>query len=316
MPPSTALVTAPASLSNLGPGFDALGLALEGLGDTIEVWKDERPGARLIPNDTGAPWAPPDDRQNTAVIAAEHVLQQAGVDFGLRLRIRKGLTPGSGLGSSAASAVAGAWAANVACELPFTKAELVEAVLEGEAVASGARHGDNVLPSLFGGLVLVSPSEPARYRRLRLGTTLHVALLVPQVEVLTKTARAMLPEKVPLRDAVSNAAQLAFLLDALAHGDVETAGQCIMTDRLVEPVRATLVPCYAAARQAALDADAFGAALSGSGPTIFAFCASHAHAEKVARAMRAASEAMGIAAKAHAVEACNQGATTLAETLE
>ncbi len=313
---SLALVTAPASLSNLGPGFDALGLAIEGLGDTVEVWRDDAPGVRVVAGDTGAPWTAPDDRQNTAVVAAEAVLRQAGVDFGLRLRIRKGLTPGSGLGSSAASAVAGAWAANVACGTPFSKADLVEAVLEGEAVASGARHGDNVLPALFGGLVLVSPTHPTRYRRLRLGATLHVALLVPQVEVLTKTARAMLPPNVPLRDAVSNAAQLAFLLDALAHGDAETAGQCIMTDRLVEPVRATLVPCYHAARQAALDAGAFGSALSGSGPTIFAFCAGHSHAETVARAMRTASEAMGIAAHAHAVEACSQGAATLAETLD
>lgn len=316
MPPSVALVTAPASLSNLGPGFDALGLALEGLGDTIEVWKDEAPGVRVVPNDTGASWNPPGDRQNTAVVAAEKVLEQANADFGLQLRIRKGLTPGSGLGSSAASAVAGAWAANVACGTPFTKAQLVEAVLAGEAIASGARHGDNVLPALFGGLVLVSPTDPTDYRRLRLGAPVHVALLVPQVEVLTLTARKMLPEAVPLFDAVSNAAALAFLLDALSRGDLETAGRCIMLDRLVEPVRATLVPCYEAVRQAAIEAGAYGCALSGSGPTMFAFCEDHAHAERVARAMRQASEAIGIAAKAHAVETCDQGARTLAETLD
>lgn len=316
MSESLALVTAPASLSNLGPGFDALGLAVEGLGDTVEVWRDASPGVRMVPNDSGAPWSPPDDRNNTAVVAAEAVLKLLGVKSGLRLRIRKGLTPGSGLGSSAASAVAGAWAANVACGTPLTKAELVDAVLEGEAVASGARHGDNVLPSLFGGAVLVSPTDPARYRRLTLGAALHIALLVPQVEVLTRTARAMLPQQVGLRDAVSNAAELAFLLSALAAGDIEEAGRCIMQDRLVEPIRATLVPCYAAVRQAALEAGAFGCALSGSGPTLFALCDSHAGAEEVARAMRQASENQGIAAKAHAVEACSQGAATLAETLE
>ncbi len=315
MPPSLALVTAPASLSNLGPGFDALGLAVEGLGDTVEVWRDDEPGVRVVPNDSGAAWTMPDDRQNTAVVAAESVLDKADVPFGLKLRIRKGLTPGSGLGSSAASAVAGAWAANVACGTPFSKAQLVDAVLDGEAVASGARHGDNVLPSLFGGAVLVAPGDPTRYRRLKLGAALHIALLVPQVEVLTKTARAMLPQRVPLRGAVANAAELAFLLDALAHGDVESAGQSIMRDTLVEPIRATLVPCYPDVRAAALEAGAYGCALSGSGPTLFALCASPAAAEKVARAMKQASESTGIAALAHAVEACSQGATTLAETL-
>ncbi len=311
-----ALVTAPASLSNLGPGFDALGMAVEGLGDTVEVWRDERPGVRVVPSDTGAEWTAPDDRQNTAVIAAESVLKRAGVSFGLRLRIRKGLTPGSGLGSSAASAVAGAWAANVASGTPFGKAELVDAILDGEAMASGARHGDNVLPSLFGGAVLVSPSDPTRYRPLAVGCELHVALVVPRVEVLTRQARALLPSSVPLSGAIGNAAELAFLLDALARGDAEAAGYAIMQDTLVEPLRAQLVPCYAAVRRAALDAGAYGCALSGSGPTLFALCADSGSAQRVARAMQAASRSAGVEAGAHAVRACSQGARTLAQSLD
>ncbi len=311
-----ALVTAPASLSNLGPGFDALGMAVEGLGDTVEVWRDERPGVRVVASDTGAAWMAPDDRENTAVIAAESVLKKAGADFGLRLRIRKGLTPGSGLGSSAASAVAGAWAANVACGSPFEKADLVDAVLDGEAMASGARHGDNVLPSLFGGAVLVSPSDPTRYRQLSVGSTLHIALVVPRVEVLTREARALLPDQVPLAGAVGNAANLAFLLDALARGDSRAAGRAIMQDTLVEPLRAQLVPCYDAVRQAALAAGAYGCALSGSGPTLFALCPDARSAQHVAKQMQAASRDAGIEAGAHAVRACSQGARTLAQSLD
>jgi len=313
--PSLALVAAPASLSNLGPGFDALGLAIEGLGDIVEVWASPEPGVRMVSSESGATWVAPDDRQNTAVVAAESVLRTLGRAEGLILRIRKGVTPGSGLGSSAASAVAGAWAANVACGEPLTKAELVDAVLEGESMASGSRHGDNVLPALFGGLVLVSSSDPHRYKTLSLGAPLHMALIFPDVRVLTREARAMLPAQVPLRDAVSNAAEFAFLLHALQAGDVEAAGRCIMQDRLVEPVRATLVPCYETVRQTALEAGAFGCALSGSGPAMFALCASHTDAERVAKAMRSASEAMGIAARSHAVRADNQGAVTLAEAL-
>lgn len=304
-------VLAPASLSNLGPGFDTLGLALAGLNDTVEAWRTDTPGVRVVASAEGAAWTLPPDEKNTAAIGAQAVLEQGGADFGLVLRVTKAVSPGSGLGSSAASAVGGAYAAALALGLPDdadTKTGLVEAVLKGEAAASGARHGDNVLPSLFGGLVLVSSTDPTHYRRLPLGAPLHLAVLLPQVQVLTRAARAMLPDVVPLRDAVSNATQLAFLLGALQRGDVDEAGCCIMQDRLVEPVRATLVPCYEPVRRAALGADALGVALSGSGPAMFALCRSADHAARVAEAMRAASEAQGIAAFATAAAACEQGA--------
>lgn len=306
--PPDARAHAPASLSNLGPGFDALGLAIEGLGDTVEAWRADEGGVRVVASHEGAAWALAPAERNTAAIAAAAVLKMTGAAGGLVLRITKGVTPGSGLGSSAASAVAGALAANAAVGGAFAKEDVVEAVLEGEAAASGAWHGDNVLPALFGGLVLVSSTDPTRYRRLTLGAPLHLALLLPSVQVLTKAARAMLPSSVPLRDAVSNATSLAFLLGALQSGDADEAGRCIMQDRLVEPVRATLVPCYEAARRAALDAGAFGCALSGSGPAMFALCRSPLHAARVADVMREASEAHGISALAHATATCDRGA--------
>lgn len=288
----------PASLSNLGPGFDALGLCISGIGDVIEAHRTDRPGVHLDHEPGIVGWVlPSNPKQNTAVIAAEGVLRLAGSRTGMMFRLKKGIPLGSGIGGSAASAVAGAWAANVLLGHPLEKEDLVEAVLDAEDFASGGRHGDNALPALLGGLVLVSSSNPSRYRQVELPGELHIAIILPDVEVLTKQAREMLPTQVPLRDAVHNASELAFLVDAYRCGDWETVGACMMQDRLVEPVRAKLVPCYDAVRTAAVEAGAFGCALTGSGPAMFALAASEEDAVVVRDAMVEASEAEGIQAR-------------------
>ena len=303
-----AVAFGPASLSNLGPGFDALGLALSGLGDAVEAWRVEEPGMHVLPSETpGAPPIPLEAARNTAAVAAARVLRMLGARQGLALRIRKGIPIGSGIGGSAASAVAGAWAANLLFGHPLEKEALVEAVLAGEEVASGSRHGDNVLPALFGGLVLVSPAAPRTYRRLTLPAPLHVALIVPNVPILTKDARRALPAQVPRQDATQNAAALAFMIHAFACGDYAAVGRHMMADRLVEPVRARSVPCYEAVRRAALEAGAWGCALTGSGPALFALAPSAAHAEDVAKAMLKASRAAGIEAMGLATQADYEG---------
>ena len=303
-------VFGPASLSNLGPGFDAIGLAISGIGDEIEARWSERPGVQVEAGEgsDGIPLAP---EKNTAAQAAMAVLQQLGSQRGVVLRIKKGIRPGSGIGSSAASAVGGAWAVNALHGEVLAKEELVEAVLAGEQVASGTRHGDNVLPALFGGLVLVSPTDPACYRRLALPRPLPIALIRPDVRVLTKAARAMLPDQVPLRDAVHNASALAFLIDAFHAGDWATVGEYIMKDRLIEPVRATLLPCYDAVRAAALEAGAYGCALSGSGPAMFALAETESACADVLRAMQEACRCTGVASQGRLTRACFSGAYTL-----
>ena len=290
-------VWGPSSLSNLGPGFDALGLCLAGWGDRIHATLLDRPGVEVALSNPNPSWdCPLEGRNNTAAVAAASVLEACGVsDRGLRLEIEKGVPPGSGLGSSSSSAVAGGWAANLALGKPLSKASIVNAVLDGEQIASGGRHGDNVLPALLGGLVLVSASDPCRYRQVSIPDGLHIALILPDVQILTKQARAMLPQHVSLRDAVHNASELAFMIDAFRSGDWVTVGQCMMADRLVEPVRSTLLPCYDAVRSAALEAGAYGCALSGSGPALFAITSSPAQAEEILAAMVHASEAMNIA---------------------
>lgn len=300
----------PASLSNLGPGFDALGLAIEGVGDVVEARWSRTSGVEVEAIE-GADELSLVPERNTAAVAAMGVLRRLGSERGVVLRIKKGIRPGSGIGSSAASAVAGAWAVNVLHGAPLEKEELVEAVLAGEQIASGTRHGDNVLPALFGGLVLVSSAEPERYRRLVLPRPLPIALIQPDVQVLTKAARAMLPERVPLRDAVHNASVLAFLIDAFHAGDWETVGRCVMQDRLIEPVRATLLPCYGAVRAAALEAGAYGCAISGSGPAMFALAENDAACTDVLSAMREACRCTGIASHGRVTHACARGVHTL-----
>lgn len=301
-------VFGPSSISNLGPGFDALGLCIDGFGDYVEARLSEAPGVVIdsVTGDKGLVTTDPE--LNTASVAAARVLQMARSDRGVVIRIEKHVPFGSGIGGSAASAVAGAWAANVLLGEPFGKEALVDAVLEGESAASGSRHGDNVLPALFGGLVLVSSSDPTRFRRISIGRTLHLAVIVPDVQVLTRAARAILPDLVPLRDAVHNAAELGFMLDAFRSGDWETLGRCIMSDRLVEPVRAQLVPCYEAVRHAAREAGALGCALTGSGPAMFAIAERQSEAHRVLEAMLDASRATGIDAIGRAVFANAEGA--------
>ncbi|MEM8556519.1 MAG: homoserine kinase [Bacteroidota bacterium] len=309
----------PASLSNLGPGFDALGLAITGFCDTVLLTRRDEPGVAVEATRIGdrcgtlvAADLPTCDQQNTAARAARLVLEAHRAEFGATMVIEKGIPLGSGIGGSAASAVAGAVAAAAlleaegVVEAPVTEAALVEAVLNAESVASGGRHGDNVLPALLGGLVLVDSAEPTRFRRIP-GPTPALALALPQVKVLTKAAREALPTAVPLRDAVCNAAHLAFLLDAWRAGDWAEVGRAMMTDRLAEPVRAPLVPGYAAIRDAALDTGALGCCLSGSGPAMVAVCRDAAHAATVASAMHAACQAAGYDAWAGAIDVDTDG---------
>lgn len=283
--PTVVRVFGPASISNLGPGFDALGLCIGGIGDFVEATRTEHPGVVIESISGDAGLLPRDPLKNTASTAARLVLEQAGVDGGISLRIEKQVPFGSGIGGSASSAVAGAWAANLALGRPFEKEDLVHAVLGGEELASGSQHGDNVLPALFGGLVLVSASRPDRYRRIAVSRPLHIAILAPEVQILTREAREILPEHVPLADAIHNASELGFLVDAFYRGDWPTVGRTIMQDRLVEPVRATLLPCYKAVRSAAVEAGALGCAITGSGPAMFALTESKDRAETVLRSM-------------------------------
>ncbi len=279
---------APASLSNLGPGFDSLGVALEGWGDQVTIDLDKEPGFSVI-YDANSVWAgTTDPLRNTASVSAMHVAQLAGYRHGARLCVKKGIRAGSGLGSSAASAVAGALAMNAALGSPFSKAELLQSCLAGEATVSGAIHGDNVVPCLIGGIVLVDADDPTDFLSIVSPENLHFAIILPEIEVFTQQARSLLPDQITLHEGAVWASNLARLAVAITNGDIERIGRLIMRDEIVEPIRAGLIEPYRDIKWSAIKAGALGCALSGSGPAMFAVCDTAESAAFVAQAMQKA----------------------------
>lgn len=305
---------APASISNLGPGFDALGAALSGLGDTVEVELSDGDGVEVVWHPRSKWTGSPGAQGNTAAVAAIAVARKAGYGGGLRITIRKGLGAGTGLGSSAASSVAAAVATEQVLGLRLASPEMMDAVIAGESAASGAGHGDNVLPSLLGGFVLMRSKQPEDMVRIPSWDTLRLVILLPEMSILTRDARAVLPTEVPLSAAVDHAARLALLVDALHRQDVRALGRWMMSDTIVEPARAVFLPHLPVLREAALNAGAAGCTVSGSGPAIMAICdgqnatEADARAEAIRQAMQEASRQHGWAAEAGIHQVCNQGA--------
>lgn len=289
-------------------------MAVAAWGDlvTVEVEGDE--GMRIAYS-ADSVWKGADDPEsNTASRAATAVLETIGETCGLSITIEKRMKAGSGLGSSAASAVAAAVAVNHLFGSPLTRHQLIEPALTGEAVASGSAHGDNVIPCLMGGLVLTDACGSLRYEQLPLGEELILALVVPDMEVRTMDARRLLPEKVSLRDAYGTASRLAMLVQAFGRGDWKTAGELVMSDLIVEPARAGLLPFFVDVREAALTAGAYGCAISGSGPTMLALCDDVESAQSIAGRMGEAVRASGYDSELLAVRPELQGARVLEST--
>jgi homoserine kinase len=281
-PPSRVSVFAPGSVGNIGPGLDIMGLALDGAGDTVIA---ERAGEGTVTVlDSGHPDIPADARSNTAALAALAALRAAGRETaGLTLRITKGLPLAGGQGGSAASAVAGAVAANALYGLGLDERGLVEAALAAEACVAGW-HLDNILPSLVGGIVLIRDARQYDYHRIPAPPALRIVVVHPDQRLRTLEGRAVLPAEVPRDVALYQAAQVATMVHALAAGDFALLGRAV-DDRIAEPARAALLPGFAEAKGAALEAGAHGCSISGSGPTSFAFASSDGQARVVGEAM-------------------------------
>ena len=300
-------VYAPGSTSNVGPGFDCLGIAFLGKGDRVTAMRAREPGVRV--RSVSDPRIPRDPARNTAALAAAAVARRAGAaDAGLELTVEKGLPLAGGMGGSAASAVAGAVAADALLGARLGTADLLEAALEAEAVVAG-RHADNVAPSLLGGAVLVLGLDPPRVARVSVDPRLALVFVTPAYAVETAAARAVLPREVPRGDAVAQAAHLGALLLGLERGDFDLI-RGSMVDRLAEPARAALYPGYAEARTAALAAGALGIAVSGAGPTLVALC-ERGGAEAVAGSLERAYRALGIEASSLVAGIDTQGARVL-----
>lgn len=259
---------APATIANLGVGFDILGLAVTEPGDRVTAMRSQHAGVRIV-EILGDEGKLPQGRRNTAVIAAEGVLQNVDEQAGLELIINKGLPLASGLGSSAASAVAAAVATNALLGNQLKRSELLSLCLEAEAAVSG-RHADNIAPALYGGIVLLAGKT---VQALPIPTDLELCLITPEIPIATAKARAILPKSVRLNQLVQQNAAVAELIDALHRNEIRAAAQAMERDVIIEPARADLIPALEEARGAAKAAGAYGLIISGAGPTLCAFCA-------------------------------------------
>jgi len=264
-------IIAPASLANLGPGFDVFGIALKEPYDVIGAKRVSEPGVRIVEvTGVGANRVTLDAKRNTASVAAFEVLRRAKADFGLELSIRKGVRPCSGMGSSGASAAGGAFAANLALDRPLPMSDLVVCAAIGEQASSGTLHADNVAPSLFGGFTIIRSYEPLEVVNVVPPVNLGIVAALPDVMVSTKEARGILPKTVEMRKLVHTVGHASSLVVGMSLGDVSLIGRSV-NDVIVEPVRAPLVPHLKEAEEAALKAGAVASFLGGSGPCVASF---------------------------------------------
>ncbi|MCM2278863.1 MAG: homoserine kinase [Oligoflexia bacterium] len=291
-----AAAFAPATVANVGVGFDILGFAIDGLGDRVTVSRTPFAG-RVEIEGVAAPQGmdiPADPARNTATAGLLHLAEELAVPHGFRVRIEKGIPLGSGMGGSAASAVAGVVAANALLDRPLPREKLLHYALIGEAVASGSIHGDNVAPCLLGGLMLVrSVAEGAEdVVPLPVPAELRCVVVHPGFRLDTREARAALAPDVPLKRHVAQSANLAGLLAGLYRSDLALVGRSL-ADVLIEPQRARLIPGFEAVKRAALGAGALGCSISGAGPSVFAWVDSEAVAKRAKEEMSRAFEAAG-----------------------
>ncbi len=275
-------VIAPATVSNVVCGFDCLGFALEKPFDEMVLRLIPEKTVRIIHHDSFD--LPTKAENNVAGVTLLAMLAAVKADFGFEVEITKHIKPGSGIGSSSASSCGAAVAANRLLDDRFSKLELVDFAMEGEQLASGARHADNVAPSIFGGFTLVRSTDPLDIVSLDF-PPIFVTVIHPQIEIKTSEARAILPKEVTLKTAICQWGNLGSLVAGLAQGDHGLISRS-MEDLIVEPVRKSLIPKFDEIKAESLKAGALGGGISGSGPSIFMFSETLENAEAVEAAMR------------------------------
>lgn len=294
MTPHSARAFAPASIGNVGVGFDLLGHSLAAVGDIATVRRIDTPGVRITAIRGVVSALPMQPERNTAGRALIALREALSLPFGFELELDKGIALGSGMGGSAASCVAALVAANALLDAPLSRDALYPFALDGEAVASGGRHGDNLGAMLLGGLVLATPD---RLLKLRVPPGWHCVLVHPDQVLETRRAREALAGHYTLQEFVAQSTNLALVLAGCERGDAALV-RAGLSDVLVEPRRAALIPGFGAVKRAALEAGAMGASISGAGPSVFAWFESRAEGEAAVAAMRAGFTAAGVASEA------------------
>jgi homoserine kinase len=308
--PAQVSVFAPATVANVASGFDVLGFALENPGDAVTLVRREQKKVTVTAIDGDGGKLPRDPAKNTAAVAASGFLETIGFPFGVDIRLKKMMPLSSGLGSSAASAVAAVFGANLLAGKPLSPRELLPFTMAAEKVACGTAHADNVAPSLLGGFVLIRSYDPVDVVQLPVPPGLSCAVTHPHTEVRTEDARAILKKEIRLADAVRQWGNLAALVAALYNGDLALLGRSLQ-DVVAEPARSLLIPGFALVKKAALSAGALGCSISGSGPSVFALCASEETAREAGRRMESAFSEAGLASDVYVSAVNTQGPRVL-----
>jgi len=308
---SQATIIAPATTANLGPGFDVFGLALKVPHDEVTLTTIpkgiEVEAKGLLAETFVLP------RKNTASVVAEEIITSFSLKTGIKIKIDRGIAPGVGLGSSAASAVAVAYGLNYMFDLQLDNKKLVRLAAKGEAASAGYGHADNVSAAIYGGFVVVRSYDPLELVHLDPPKDMEICIAYPHLATFarkTKKARSVVPKQIPIDKLVHNVGSAAAVASGFASGDVDLIGES-MSDVIVEPERVTLIPGYGKVKEDALKAGAGGVAISGAGPAMIAIVNKRkARAFKVAEVMKKAFESEGLAATAF-VTVAGQGVRVL-----
>lgn len=294
----------PATIANLSCGFDVLGLCLETAGDEMIVRKSTEKGVRIIKID-GAD-LPLETEKNVAGVAALAMLEQIDSSFGFEIEIYKRIKAGSGIGSSAASSAGAVFGINKLLGKPFTRKELVLFAMQGEKLASGNAHADNVAPALLGGFTLVRSSSPLDIVKIPSPTDLYATVVHPQIELKTSDARSVLKQTVSLKSAITQWGNVGGLVAGLYTQDYELIGRSLH-DEIVEPLRSVLIPGFDLIKKSAYTNGALGSGISGSGPSIFALSKGLETANAVAKGMSKVYDEMNLPYEIHVSKVNDEG---------
>ena len=286
----------PATIANVSCGFDVLGLCLDSTGDEMTIRKSAEKGIRIT-EIIGAD-LPLETEKNVAGVAVLSLVDALQPDCGFEITITKKIKAGSGIGSSAASAAGAVFGINYLLGSPLTAKELVIHAMQGEKLASGSAHADNVAPALLGGFTLVRSYEPLDIIAIKAPAELYATVIHPQIELKTKDARSVLRENISLKKATIQCGNIAGLISGLYTEDYDLIGRSLH-DELVEPVRSILIPKFAELKAAAIAAGALGGGISGSGPSVFALSKGRESAERAAQAMKIILEEINVPFEVH-----------------
>jgi homoserine kinase len=294
----------PATIANLSCGFDVLGLCLATAGDEMIVRKSDIKGVRIT-KIVGAD-LPLETENNVAGVAALAMLEEIETEFGFEIEIYKHIKAGSGIGSSAASSAGAVFGINELLGRPFTRKELVKFAMQGEKLASGNAHADNVAPALLGGFTLVRCSNPLDIIKIESPSELYATVVHPQIELKTSDARSVLKQNVSLKSAITQWGNVGGLVAGLYTQDYELIGRSLH-DEIIEPIRSMLIPGFDLIKQTAYENGALGSGISGSGPSIFALSKGKENADKIAKAMSAVYEEMNLPYEIHVSKVNDEG---------